>query len=279
MLLKAPIALVDAFADVPFSGNPAGICLVDEFPADVLMQSVAFEFNWSETAFLVRLEPSFYHIRWFSPLDEAPMCGHATLAAAHFLFEYNYVIGSSVEFQSLSGQLIVTKQTNENGESWLVMDFPAISVKDCTDAAEVESIQDVFDDDNMTVNIKSILKDSILYIVVLANEDEVRRCRPNLAKLKKLPCRAISVTAQSSNGCDFVSRYFAPQVGIPEDPVCGSSHCRLAPFWAKALGKDTLVAKQLSQRGGVLHLSLCPQTNRVSIAGQARTILTGQMAI
>ncbi|MDR1208293.1 MAG: PhzF family phenazine biosynthesis protein [Holosporales bacterium] len=278
-MLICPMGLVDAFANTPFCGNPAGVCLLKEFPDDAVLQQIAFEFNWSETAFVVALGKNLFHIRWFSPLDEAPMCGHATLAAAHFLLENNYVIGSSVEFQSLAGKLMVTTQKKEDGQSWIVMDFPAISLNKCDSPEEIELIKSVFDESEYKVDINSVFKDSIIYVVVLSNEEELQHCRPNFEKLKNLPCRAISVTAPSTNGCDFVSRYFAPKVGIPEDPVCGSSHCRLAPFWAKILGKDTLVAKQLSHRGGVLHLSFSPYTNRVSIAGKAVTILTGELAI
>jgi PhzF family phenazine biosynthesis protein len=273
------MALVDAFTDIPFLGNPAGVCLLEKFPDDAVLQKIAFEFNWSETAFVIKLDERIFHIRWFSPLDEAPMCGHATLAAAHFLFKYNYVIGSAVEFRSLAGPIIVTTQKEENEQSWLVMDFPAIPLKDCDSLTEIEAVNSILNNEECRVSIKSIFKDSLIYIVVLGSEEEVKCCCPNLEKLKNLPCRAISITAQSSNDCDFVSRYFAPKVGIPEDPVCGSSHCRLAPFWAKILGKDTLVAKQLSHRGGTLHLSFCQKTNRVSIAGKAVTIMKGELAI
>jgi PhzF family phenazine biosynthesis protein len=273
--MAGTIALVDAFTNLPFHGNPAGVCLVEAFPNDEIMQGVAFELNWSETAFLVKLAPNKYQIRWFSPMDEAPMCGHATLAAAHFLFEYNYVIGSSVEFESTVGPLVVARQVQSSDNSWLVMDFPAMSLCECDSEEEIDAIREILG----AANIERILKDSLIYIVVLSSAAEVSLCTPDLQRLATLPCRAISITSAASDGCDFVSRYFAPVVGIPEDPVCGSSHCRLVPLWADALRKDTLVARQLSKRGGTLRLSYCRETKRVTIAGQATIIFKGELAL
>jgi PhzF family phenazine biosynthesis protein len=276
------MGLVDAFASSHFGGNPAGVCVVDAFPDACVMQNVAFELNWSETAFVKPLEKNNYHIRWFSPEDEAPICGHATLAAAHFLLENNFVIGSSVVFQSAAGPLTVIEQVYEQ-EKWLVMDFPAVPVCVCESDDEVASVKKVFPED-VQPKIKQVLKDSIIYVVVVENEADVLHCAPNLEQLKTLNCRAISVTAAAtpggaSCGYDFVSRYFAPKVGIPEDPVCGSSHCRLTPFWAGVLNKDTMVARQLSRRRGVLQVSYDAKANRVSIAGQAKTVLTGRLSI
>jgi PhzF family phenazine biosynthesis protein len=274
------MGLVDAFADGPFKGNPAGVCVVDTFPEDAVMQNIAFELNWSETAFVKKISENTFHIRWFAPEDEAPICGHATLAAAYFLIENKFVIGSLVVFKSAAGLLTVRKE--EKGQSsWLVMDFPVLHFDVCDSESEVNAVASIFNEGESKVKIKQVLKDSLIYIAVLSSEDEVANCVPNLERLKMLPCRAVSVTAQadSHHDYDFVSRYFAPKVGISEDPVCGSAHCRLTPFWANVLKKDYLTARQLSRRGGSLQLSYCRDTKRVSIAGQASTILRGEVAI
>jgi PhzF family phenazine biosynthesis protein len=276
MLLNFPLWLIDAFTNEPFKGNPAGVCLVNEFPEDLLMQKIAFEMNWSETAFLKKISINRYQIRWFSPEDEAPICAHATLASAHFLFENDYVIGSFVEFLSHAGSLVVTQKRAKN-ESWIVMDFPAINIKRCDNEEEINIVQNI-----LNTNATQILKDSLIYIAVLQSENDVMDCLPNLTLLKTLNCRAISITARAdpSNAStyDFVSRYFAPKVGIPEDPVCGSSYCRLAPFWVEILNKERLIARQLSRRGGLLQIDYDKNANRVSIAGQAKTILKGMLS-
>ncbi|MDR2464441.1 MAG: PhzF family phenazine biosynthesis protein [Holosporales bacterium] len=276
MLLNSSLWLIDAFTNKPFQGNPAGVCLVEEFPDNSLMQKVAFEMNWSETAFLKKISTNKYKIRWFSPEDEAPICAHATLASAHFLFENNYVIGSSVEFLSHAGSLVVT-QKHEKNESWIIMDFPAINIESCNDANEVDVVKNI-----LNTSVTQILKDSLIYVAVLASEDDVANCSPDLALLKTLSCRAISITANANqanaNTYDFVSRYFAPKVGIPEDPVCGSSYCRLTPFWTKIFNKKFLISRQLSRRGGMLNVSYNDSTKRVSIAGQAKTILKGKFS-
>lgn len=263
--------LVDAFTGEDCLGNPAGVCLVEDFPPAQTMQQIAFELHWSETAFVKQLGPSSFHIRWFAPEDEAPMCGHATLAAAHTLFQEGLVSGNTIHFHSCAGLLSVTKKVEE-GLDWLVMDFPACPLITCEDA----EIWAIFQGIVAPSSIQSLYRDPFLFVALMNSEEEVRRCAPCLDLLAQQPCRALSLTApSSSNNFDFVSRYFAPKVGIPEDPVCGSSHCRLAPFWAQRLGKTVLRAQQASRRGGILRLAYDPTTDRVSIAGQAKTVLRG----
>lgn len=283
--MTAPLWLVDAFTGISCLGNPAGVCLVSDFPDESVMQQIAFELHWSETAFLKRLADNSFHIRWFAPEDEAPMCGHATLAAAHLLFEQNKVNGDTVLFQSKAGALSVHRDiktgTNTDDEQlWLIMDFPACPLTQCDDDDLLCAFQDILG----AVRIQGLYRDSLIFVALLESEEAVRRCCPQLSLLAEKDCRALSVTAKASTpGFDFVSRYFAPRVGIPEDPVCGSSHCRLAPFWAHALGKTSLKALQASRRGGVLHVTYDKSNNkspgRVFIAGQARTMMRGEILV
>lgn len=273
MLQKHPLWLIDAFTKDIFKGNPAGVCFVENFPDDAVMQNIAFEMHWSETAFLKPLAPNKFHIRWFAPEDEAPICGHATLAASHFLFENKKIQGHFIEFQSQAGLLTVT-QDYLNQEPWLVMNFPSCFLEVCQDPHEIDSIKKVL---NTTIP-ERVFKDPFIYVVILKSEKEVLNCIPHLDFLTTLPCRALTITAPSNlKDYDFVSRYFAPKVGIPEDPVCGSAHCRLAPLWSRILNKKTMNAHQISRRGGILQVSYDPKTSRVYIAGQARTVLKGEV--
>ena len=272
MWIRYPLWLIDAFASETFQGNPAGVCLVDDFPNAIVMQKIAFEMHWSETAFLKKLSTNEFHIRWFAPEDEAPICGHATLAAAHFLFENNQNQGNCIHFQSCAGPLAVTKEVSNQGP-WLIMDFPACPVVPCQDFQEIDNIKCVLEGHRP----EKIFKDNLIYIAILKSEEEVLSCTPCLDFLQTLPCRALSITAQAtSQEYDFVSRYFAPKVGIPEDPVCGSAHCRLTPLWAGIFNKKDLKARQISRRGGFLHLSYDKEQERVHIAGQAQTVLKGE---
>ncbi|MDR3285451.1 MAG: PhzF family phenazine biosynthesis protein [Holosporales bacterium] len=276
-MYKFPLWLIDAFTDSPFKGNPAGVCLVDCFPDYSAMQKIAFEMHWSETAFLKKISENNYHIRWFSPEDEAPICGHATLASAHFLFEKK-LVKNCVEFKSIAGNLTVKKDGN-----WLVMDFPACKVTKCEVHTEIDLLKKVLGN----VNVEEVYRDTLIYVIILKSEQEVWNCVPDFDLLKILDCRAISITAISNDhvlekenvSYDFVSRYFAPKVGIPEDPVCGSSHCRLTPLWSMILGKKSMIARQLSKRGGVLKVTYYKDSDRVSIAGQAITVLKGETII
>ncbi|MCX7338561.1 MAG: PhzF family phenazine biosynthesis protein [Alphaproteobacteria bacterium] len=267
------IWLVDAFTNTPFQGNPAGVCLVQSFPSTDFMQNIAAEMNWSQTAFVEQKSDTHFHIRWFSPRDEAPICGHATLASAHVLWEQKIARTNLITFDSLGGPLTACKQKDQQG--WITLDFPTRLVAPCP---MPELLMTALGD----VCVQSVHKDETVYLVVLSSTEEVLSMDPSLHLIEQLSCRAIIVTARSddsyANGrYDFISRYFAPKVGIPEDPVCGSAHCRLTPFWAAALGKDTLLAHQASRRGGVLRVAT--QGDRVSISGQAITVGEGTLGL
>lgn len=259
--------LVDAFATSPFTGNPAGVAVVDEFPDVSLMQSIAAELNWSETSFVKPLGNNQYHIRWFSPMDEAPMCGHATLAAAHILWEQGFCHHfDRIIFESKAGMLSVERTDN----GWIRMSFPSIELFPC---ALTNELKNALGD----VAIDSVFQDKLICVAVLSDPQELINLKPNLQIIEELPYRAVSVTANGLRPYDFISRYFAPKVGIPEDPVCGSAHCRLGPFWAQILGKRDLQAYQASARGGLLRLHVDDQ--RTFISGKAVTVCEGELRL
>ena len=261
--MPIPIYQVDAFTGTCFSGNPAAVCLLTgEKPAN-WMQSVAAEMNLSETAF-VHARKGAYKLRWFTPLTEVNLCGHATLATAHVLWESRQVdVNMRIEFYTNSG--ILTTQ-RRNGR--IQMNFPAESPVRC---AAPEGL-------NAALGITPIevLKCQSDYLVVLSSEAAVRNLQPDFYRLKEIPVRGVMVTALSDTSeYDFVSRFFAPRIGVDEDPVTGSAHCVLAPYWADKLGRQQMTARQLSRRGGVLELSL--QKDRVLIRGEACTVLKGEL--
>jgi PhzF family phenazine biosynthesis protein len=249
--------LVDAFTSNPFKGNPAGVCVVDAFPCDKLLQDVARYFNWSEIAFVVKLSNSVFQIRWFSPLDEAPLCGHATLAAAHVIFTQNLVSSHDVTFKYNGGEIIA--RTTCDG--LISMSFPTKQVSRCDNAPF--NVNDIIGVNRYV----EIVNDELLYIIVLQDQRDVLRAVPNFEKIKKVDCRAIAITARCDDQYDFCSRYFAPRVGIFEDPVCGSMHCRLAWYWSAILHKNTFTAYQASKRSGVLYVKL--NGDAVEISGTA----------
>jgi PhzF family phenazine biosynthesis protein len=252
---------VDAFARRPFTGNPAAVCPLASWLADDVLQAIAEENNLSETAFFVPSARGF-RLRWFTPLAEVDLCGHATLAAAHVLYEVMGYAEPAITFETRSGELIVTR----NG-SLLTMDFPAQPAKVC--AAPEALLQGLG-------GRPSEVRSAADYLVVFESEAEVRALVPDQGLLARLDLRGVIVTAPGADGdCDFVSRFFAPRVGVPEDPVTGSAHCALAPYWAERLGKTKLVARQVSRRGGEL---LCAvKGERVLISGSAVTVLAGTM--
>jgi PhzF family phenazine biosynthesis protein len=258
---------VNAFTNEPFKGNPAGVCIIDEFLEPSLMQKIAAEVNYSETSFVKKIAANHYHIRWFSPKDEAPLCGHATLATAHLLWEKGDVDSNRITFESLSGPLIAQKS-----DSWITLNFPSFAVEPCP-------MPELLNKALGYIPISSVYKDETMYVVVLPSVEAVKNLKPNLAKITELPCRAVTVTAFNDNEIDseidFVSRYFAPKVGIPEDPVCGSAHCRLTPFWAEKLGKEKLNAMQVSERTGFIKVAI--DNNRVTLTAQAITVMHGQL--
>jgi PhzF family phenazine biosynthesis protein len=260
------IWLVDAFTNEPFQGNPAGVCLLPEFLSPELMQTIANELNWSETTFLVQKGPNHFHIRWFSPKDEAPMCGHATLAAAHALWCENPNLPNDLIFDSLSGPLSASKQK----DGWITLNFPQKII-------EPSTLPDALAKALNQVTVHSVHRDDLLYVVELATPQEVANYVPNFSLIEQVDCRALVITSQGHSPYDFVSRYFAPRVGIPEDPVCGSAHCRLVPYWASRLNKKEMLAYQSSNRGGVLRVRL--EENRVFLSGQACTVAVGHFPL
>ncbi|MES2252666.1 MAG: PhzF family phenazine biosynthesis protein [Pseudomonadota bacterium] len=267
--------LVDAFTDRAFSGNPAGVFVVDSFPDASFMQAIAAELNWSQTAFVKRLPSSttefdHFHIRWFSPRDETPICGHATLASAHILWEKNFTHKNKIVFESLAGTLTVTKEQN----NWITLDFPKKKLVSCALPSELKQALITPDGE---VNITSVMRDELIYVVTLQNQSDLVALTPNLTLIESLDCRAVSVTTLGREDYDFESRYFAPRVGIPEDPVCGSSHCRLGPLWAERLGKTSLMVYQASKRGGFMKINMLD--DRVLMSSKAITICEGNMAL
>lgn len=260
---------VNSFTDQPFKGNPAGVCIVNEFPEAELMQKIAAEVNYSETSFIKLIEENHYHIRWFSPKDEAPLCGHATLAAAHILWEQSKAKGNIITFESLSGPLVAQKNDN-----WITLNFPSFPVKSCPMPETLNKALGF-------TPVSSVHRDETMYLVVLPSVEAVKNLKPNLARISELPCRAITITASNEgeieSNIDFVSRYFAPKVGIPEDPVCGSAHCRLTPFWAERLKKNNLNALQVSERSGFIKVGI--ENNRVTLTSHAITVMRGRLSL
>ncbi|BBP57682.1 PhzF family phenazine biosynthesis protein [Pseudomonas sp. St316] len=252
---------VDAFSDRPFGGNPAMVYRLDGWIADDLMQKIAAEHNLAETAFLVR-EGQHWHIRWFTPTTEVPLCGHATLASAYVLFEVYHETVERLDFICKSGSLSVTR---EGDRLWL--DFPAIVPVELGASLAIQNA--------LGVEAVDVLSSNELF-VVLESEQAVLDCKPDMAALAKLPWPGAIVTAPGSKH-DFVSRYFAPAIGINEDPVTGSTHCSLIPYWSKRLGKHGLTAYQCSARGGALFCRL--EGERVKIGGNATLVASGTLML
>jgi PhzF family phenazine biosynthesis protein len=260
--MKLSIYQVDAFSNRLFSGNPAAIIVTDDALPDALMQSIASENNLAETAFVFTTDAG-YAIRWFTPVVEVDLCGHATLAAAHVFFDHLAYSLSRITFHSKSGPLHVYR---ENGLLWL--DFPADTLKSESVGEDIEAA--------LGCRPLELYRGRDDYMAVLADEAAVASLAPDMALLSRLPSRGIIVTAPGETA-DFVSRMFAPQSGILEDPVTGSAHTTLAPYWAKHLGQSTLSARQLSIRGGELQCRLIE--DRVHIGGKAVTYMVGQISL
>jgi PhzF family phenazine biosynthesis protein len=256
---------VDAFTAEPFTGNPAAVCVLPHPVADERMQDIAREMNLSETAFLVRHDRAF-DLRWFSPTTEIALCGHATLASAHALWESGQLDAAEpARFQTKSGLL-----TAERHDDWIELDFPA------TPAAPAEAPPGLAE--ALGVAPRYIGLSRFDYLVEVADEQTVRGARPDFGRLAALPVRGVMVTSVASTaGCDFVSRFFAPAAGVNEDPATGSAHCCLTPFWADRLKRNDLVARQLSARGGTFRLRL--DGDRVRLGGQAVTTLRGELLV
>lgn len=261
---KIKLFQIDAFTNKLFAGNPAAVCILDKWLADELMQSIANENNLAETAFVVPNGNDF-EIRWFTPTTEVDLCGHATLASAYVLFNLLDYKESTIRFHSpRSGELRVTKN-----EEMLYLDFP-------TDTLElITGMQSIMEE---CIGIKPIevYKGKTDYIAIIENESSVKNLQPNLTEIAKLNGRGLIVTAKGDE-VDFVSRFFAPQSGINEDPVTGSAHTSLTPIWAKKLGITKLTANQISERGG--HLICEYKSDRCMIGGEAKLYLMGEILL
>lgn len=261
--MSIPIIQVDAFTAKPFAGNPAAVCLLPEPRDDRWLQDVAREMNLSETAYLLRREDG-YGLRWFTPAAEVALCGHATLASAHVLWEQGLLApDQQARFHTLSGLL-----TAEQHGDWIELDFP---VKPAVAAEPPTGLLDA-----LGVTAAYVGRGDYDYLVEVASPEQVRACAPDFGALKTIPARGVIVTsAGGGEGYDFVSRFFAPQVAVDEDPVTGSAHCTLAPFWAARLGTQEMVGHQVSARGGVVRVRLAGE--RVKLGGQAVTVLRGEL--
>jgi PhzF family phenazine biosynthesis protein len=260
--MKIPIYQVDAFTSKVFRGNPAAVCPLESWPEDHLLQNIAAENNLSETAFFVRHDEHF-EIRWFTPKVEVNLCGHATLASAHIIFRHLGYLQDEIRFQSKSGLLKVYKKDES-----LVLDFPASKISSAIIKKELSIALGKIP--------VSLYKSGQKLLALYEDEKTISEIQPDFEKLKNVDFMGVIVTAPGDHS-DFVSRFFAPRVGINEDPVTGSAHTLLIPFWAKRLGKEKLKAVQVSYRIGELDCEL--NGDRVLIGGQAVTYLTGEIDV
>ncbi len=287
--MGVPLFLVDAFADKPFTGNPAAVCLLDRPADEGWMQRLAAEMNLSETAFVCPLTPTphprgerasaaphpwgvrgrgegadGFQLRWFTPAVEVDLCGHATLASAHVLWEAGRLKPEQpARFQTRSGLLTVTRT-----ETGISMDFPAKPIEPATAPPELARA--------LGVALQEVGKNGMDFLVRVESEAVLRGLKPDFALLAHLPVRGVIVTSRATTtGFDFVSRFFAPACGVNEDPVTGSAHCALGPFWRTRLGKDEFRAYQASPRGGVIGVRVCGE--RVHLFGRAVTVLRGEL--
>lgn len=261
--MRIPIYQVDAFTSQVFYGNPAAVCLLHSWIDDKQLQSIAAENNLSETAFLVRNDDGF-DIRWFTPITEVALCGHATLASAFVLFTCQKWQEEIIRFRTRkSGRLVVTKRGD-----LLEMDFPARPAHVRTPPAGLSEA--------LKISSKEIFGSTEDVLVVLDSEKAVREVQPDFGALDRVECRGTIITARGDRS-DFVSRFFAPRVGVPEDPVTGSAHCVLIPYWSRVLRKKDLHAFQISKRGGELFCTDAGE--RVKIAGKATLYMEGSITI
>ncbi len=256
--MRLPIYQVDAFTSHLFRGNPAAVCLLDEFLPDATLQAIAAENNLAETAFLVKIEPGNYHLRWFTPAVEVPLCGHATLASAFALAHRVEPDGVVLRFQTLSGELTVAR----DGDRY-TLDFPVRRPQPSPPRPDLAAALGATPLEQYT---------GAFELAVFASEADLRALQPDFRALAAIPHFALLATAPGDS-VDFVSRFFAPGAGIDEDPVTGSAHCMLTPYWSQRLGKPQLTARQISPRGGELWCEA--QGDRVLIAGHGVLYLEG----
>ena len=263
--MALPLYQVDAFTAEAFCGNPAGVVILPEKMPDQWMQAVAKEMNLSETAFLLEEQDGF-SLRWFTPKLEVNLCGHATLASAHILFEKGYLEPSvTANFNTLSGLLCASIS-----EGWVALNFPTLSLDQIPVSDQIIQA--------LGFSPKIVFKTDVNILVEMESPDEVKEYIPDFLKLAELPYQGLIITAGGGGKkYDFVSRYFAPRAGIDEDPVTGSVHCSLAPYWAPKLNKHEFNAYQASERGGILKIKL--ENDRVILKGQAVTIFSGNLEI
>jgi PhzF family phenazine biosynthesis protein len=258
------ITQVDAFTNRPFAGNPAAVCVLEKAADPSWMQDVAREMNLAETAFLVR-RPDGYDLRWFTPAVEVDLCGHATLASAHVLWEDGHLPPrAQARFYTKSGLL-----TADRKDDWIELDFPATPADAAPAPAGLVAA--------LGSEPRFVGRSRFDYLVELDSEATVRELDPDLGALNRVAARGVIVTSRAAGarGYDFVSRFFAPQSGVPEDPVTGSAHCALAPYWCEKLGRNSLTAYQASSRGGTVRVRL--EGQRVRLGGQAVTVLRGEL--
>ena len=251
---------VDSFTDKPFSGNPAGVCILEKAADETWMQNVAREMNLSETAFLVPAAEGGYNLRWFTPALEVDLCGHATLASAHILWQTGVLKSTEqARFHTRSGLL-----TANRAGDWIELNFPATAPKA---TAPAPGLLEALGTEALWVGMSRFD-----YFVEVGSEKIVRELDPDISGLQRAKTRGVIVTAPATTpGFDFISRFFAPGAGVPEDPATGSSHCALAPYWQKKLGKDAMLAYQASKRGGTLRVRC--EGDRVILGGQAVTVM------
>lgn len=261
--MKIDLYQLDAFADKPFTGNPAAVCPLEDWLPDEVLQSIATENNLSETAFLIRDQRGVYDLRWFTPAAEVDLCGHATLASAHVVLHELDSSLDRVVFRTRSGSLFV-----EKNEDLLRMDFPSTPPQ----AVPVpEGLQEA-----IGILPRELYATDRDYVALLGSQQEVQDLEPNFVKLAKLPREGFMVTARGEQA-DFVSRFFAPALAVDEDPVTGSAHCALTPFWAGRLKRESLHARQLSPRGGTVHCTLAG--DRVFLAGKVFAFMKGTISL
>jgi PhzF family phenazine biosynthesis protein len=263
--MPQPFVQVDAFTAEPFAGNPAAVCVLPEARDAAWMQAVAREMNLSETAFLVRRDDGF-DLRWFTPTTEVDLCGHATLASAHVLWQDGHLAAGDVaRFHTKSGLL-----TARLDGDWIELDFPATPDEPAEAPAGLAEA--------IGARPTYVGRSRFDLIVEVEGEDTVRNLQPDFGRLRAMPVRGVIVTSRAATeGSDFVSRFFAPAAGVDEDPVTGSAHCCLAPFWARRLDKKTLAARQVSARGGNVRVTVAG--DRVRLSGQAVTVLRGELVV
>ncbi|KAJ4845624.1 hypothetical protein Tsubulata_041301 [Turnera subulata] len=297
---KQPVKyyVVDAFTDEAFEGNPAAVCILEEEKDEKWMQAVAMEFNISQTCYLTRITDSAevassprFHLRWFTPAAEVKLCGHATLATAYILFSKGFVKSSTIEFVTASGILTAKKvpeikKTNSSGdqngeaqESYLIeLNFPTVATIECNDVDLVLVSKALGGAD--IVDLRRIIPTDDLF-VVLQSSKAVAELQPQLDEMLKCPGRGITVSAVAppDSGFDTYSRSFYPKMGIKEDPVCGSAHCAVIPYWSKKLGKCDFKAYAASSRSGILYIHLDEQSQRVLLRGKAVAVMEGSIFV